>query len=339
MADLQHVRPGRWPEPARAGIAESLVRTGSDHSDCRVALIGLPDDTGVRLNHGRPGARLGPDAFRAALARQGNPFDAASREPLRTPVIDVGDVVPASPSDPRSRDAQIDAMHQTHERARSAVRILHDQGMIVVGIGGGHDLTLPCVRALAEHLGKPVAGINFDAHLDVRERPGSGMPFRKLIEGGHLDATRYATIGVGRFANSRQDFEWLSDRGATLLTDRNTERGFFDSRRALDHVLHDGGEHAFATFDLDALDSDVAPGVSARNPAGLSVRELCHDAQQCAADPRVRHLDIMELSPPHDDPPATYALAMTPGRTARIAALLFAHMLAGFDERFEGGDA
>ncbi|MEM8835960.1 MAG: formimidoylglutamase [Planctomycetota bacterium] len=335
--DLPHVRPGRWPDPVPGGLADTLVRDRTDKGSCRVALIGLPDDTGVRLNHGRPGARLGPDAFRAALAKQGNPFDAATRKPLRTAVLDVGDVTPAAPSDPRSRDSQIDAMHRTHERVRTAVRTLHDQGMLVVAIGGGHDLTLPCVRALSEHLGKAVAGVNFDAHLDVRDRPGSGMPFRKLIEGGFLDPIRHATIGVGRFANSQHDFEWLSSRGAHLVTNRHTDRGFLDANQTLAHVLRDGGEHAFATFDLDALDADVAPGVSARNPAGLSVQELCHDAQQCAADPRVRHLDIMELSPPHDDPPTDYALGLTPGRTARIAALLFTHMLAGFDERFRDG--
>ena len=42
----------------------------------RVALVGLPDDTGVELNNGRTGASKGPAAFRAALARYGQHVDA-----------------------------------------------------------------------------------------------------------------------------------------------------------------------------------------------------------------------------------------------------------------------
>ena len=41
---------------------------GPELLKCRVALVGLPDDTGVELNNGRTGASKGPAAFRAALA-------------------------------------------------------------------------------------------------------------------------------------------------------------------------------------------------------------------------------------------------------------------------------
>ena len=38
-----------------------------------LGLIGLPDDLGVRLNGGRPGAAAGPAALRVALERLGWP--------------------------------------------------------------------------------------------------------------------------------------------------------------------------------------------------------------------------------------------------------------------------
>ena len=55
-----------------------------------------------------------------------------------------------------------------------------------IAIGGGHDLTFPFVRAVIEFWrtrGIDIgSGVYFDAHLDVRDTPGSGMPFRRLIE-------------------------------------------------------------------------------------------------------------------------------------------------------------
>src|SRR6185503_8188990 len=61
---LPHVTPGRWPQ-LRPDRFAATIRTDSPDG-CRVALLGLPDDTGVALLGGRPGAAEGPAAFRAA---------------------------------------------------------------------------------------------------------------------------------------------------------------------------------------------------------------------------------------------------------------------------------
>ena len=49
-----------------AGRFAGTIRHDSPDG-CAIALLGLPDDTGVGLNNGRPGAKDGPAAFRAAL--------------------------------------------------------------------------------------------------------------------------------------------------------------------------------------------------------------------------------------------------------------------------------
>ena len=72
-------------------------------------------------------------------------------------------------------------LEATHRRVTAATTALLDAGLFPIAIGGGHDLTFPFVRAIAaEHSG--LAGVYFDAHLDVRETRGSGMPFRRLVE-------------------------------------------------------------------------------------------------------------------------------------------------------------
>ena len=301
----------QWPAIAPNRFAQTIVL---DEAKGDVALLGLPDETGVRLNGGRPGAAQGPTAFRAALASLGTTFDAARRRPLTVRVVDAGDVEPA-PGDDET------ALHETHERITGAVAAIHEQGMIPVCIGGGHDLTYPSVKALARHVGGPVGGVNFDAHLDVRETIGSGMPFRRLIVEGLLDPARHVTLGVGRFTNSREHVEWLAHQGGILLTADEALTRPDAASFALGAAMRAGA--GFVSIDLDGIDSAQAPGVSAPNPMGLTSTHANQLAALAGRHPAVRHFDIMELSPPHD----------VDDRTARVAAKLFLSFVAGVQER------
>ena len=314
---LPHTTPAEWPE-ARAGRFAATIRTAAPDG-CRVALLGLPDDTGIALNHGRSGAAEGPGAFRAALAAFGTTWDGLAGRALNVPIFDAGDVNPA----PGGNEA---ALMETHARVAAAAAALHERGLVVACVGGGHDLTLPTVATLAKATGGPVGGINLDAHTDVRETVGSGMPFRRLIETGALDPRRFVEAGLSRFANAREHVEWLSSRGATLVpVEEVLELGVL-ARNWLDAALSGPDPKkatAFVSIDLDGLDGAEVPGVSAVNPMGVPIPGACHLAEAAGAESRVRHFDVMELSPPNDPS----------GRSARVAALLFLSFIAGFTTR------
>jgi arginase family enzyme len=338
MVAVPFVRRGAWPA-IRPGTFAATI-DGDSPEGCAVALLGLPDDTGVRLNGGRPGAAEGPAAFRAALARFGTTFDLGADRPLAVHVFDAGDVEPSGGGDEA-------ALEQTHARVEAAVGALHARGMVTVAVGGGHDLTYPAVAAVAAARangrgrgrepgpgpgpgrgpgrGRPLGGVNLDAHLDVRERVGSGMAFRRLIAGGHLDPHAFVEVGLGRFANDADDVAWLRAQGAHLLTaDAILDEGL-PVESVLEEALAPG--LGFVSIDLDGIDGAAAPGVSAVNPCGLGVRHACRLAEAAGRDPRVAHFDIMELCPRHDEA----------GRTARIAALLWMSFIAGFAARAEAG--
>jgi len=308
-----HATAAAWPACRDASFASTIRR--DEPGDAAIALIGLPDDTGVELNGGRTGAARGPSAFRSALARFGSVHDGLKRRDLAVSVWDAGDVLPAV-----GRDAR--ALEETHARVRAATTWLHERGLVVVAIGGGHDLSAPALGALAAHAAGTVGGVNFDAHLDVRERVGSGMPFRKLIDERALDPSRFVEIGLGRFANDPGDLEWLSEKGARLVFADEVRTDGLDVVSALQTALG-GSTPAFLSIDLDGLDGSVAPGVSAVNPLGLGVAHACALSEAAGREPRIRHYDIMELCPDHD----------ADGRTARVAALLFLHFVTGFAER------
>ncbi len=288
---IPHTTTPAW-EPAAPGRFAASVRT--DRPDgCLVALVGLADDLGVKLNGGRVGAIQGPSAFRRALARLG----AAEPDGLTWPgVFDAGDVAPAA------------SLEETHLRVTQAVEAILKLGLLPVGIGGGHDLTFPFVRAVAKRF-RPLAGVYFDAHTDVRETAGSGMAFRRLLEDG--DVAELHLHGFRPWVNSAAHAAWLRGHGGRIHEDGRPVG------------LPAGPRHLFVSFDLDVLDMSQAPGVSAPNPCGWSVREAQPWVERAGAEPRVRAFDLMELCPPHDEG----------GRTARVAAHLFLAFLSGVARR------
>lgn len=312
MTVVPYTRPASWPNVREGRFATSVHWRSA--SEARLALLGLPDDTGVLLNRGRPGAKQGPAAFREVLAGLGTTWDGLRGEGLELSIYDAGDVEPAPGDDER-------ALFETHARVEAAVSELHRLGLVVVGIGGGHDLTLPSVASVGADHSAALGGINLDAHLDVRARVGSGMPFRRLIESGVLDPRRFVELGLGRFANDQADLAWLRERGGHLVFASEVQQVGLDLEREFERAFAGGA--GFVSIDLDGLDQSVAPGVSAPNPAGLGVASAAELAERAGQDPRVLHFDLMELNPVHD----------RDHQTARVAALLFLHFVAGFQRR------
>lgn len=311
---IPHVAPPLWPEPGpKPGrMAHAILRNDPEMVEdralqgevakCRVALIGLADDLGVELNGGRVGAAGGPNAFRAALATYG----VAEPEGWEWPrVFDVGNILPAPGDDAR-------ALEETHRRVTQAVRSVLEMSegrLFPIAIGGGHDLTFPFVRAVIEFWrtrGIDIgSGVYFDAHLDVRDTPGSGMPFRRLIEDCGVNAL--VNFGLNPMVNTRDHRQYFEGKGGVVGDQLQITRP------------------SFVSFDMDVLDASHAPGVSAINPCGWTAWEAEMFVQICALSPHVMCFDIMEFNPEHD----------VGGRTARLAAHLFLTFLKNLAMRGE----
>lgn len=212
-------------------------------------------------------------------------------------VWDAGDVVPGR------------TLAETHQRVTEAAAWLHEEEYLPVAIGGGHDLTFPFVRPLTQAGARYLAGVYFDAHLDVRVEEGSGMAFRRLVEEGGIRELHLH--GLRPLVNATEHLAWFQKQGGVAVAD------------GAPFVLPPRPHRLFVSFDLDVLDMAYAPGVSAPNPSGWTPREAEVRVRACGADPRVRCFDLMELCPEHDEG----------GRTARLAAHLFLMFLAGVATR------
>jgi arginase family enzyme len=334
IVKIPHCTPGQWPSAIATSRFASHVHTAMI-TGCRVALLGLPDDTGVKLNNGRPGAADGPAAFRDALARYGVMDVADWTYPK---VFDAGDVQPVS-------GTTDDALLATHARVREAVRAILDLGLFPIAIGGGHDLTCAFAGAVIDwhrerasntkansnaaaaadaddndedadpDADAPTFGCVYcDAHLDLRAQIGSGMPFRTLIE--RHNVAPLLVEGLDPFANTREFLDYFEDHMGHIAEPDE------DPQERYDEVFAET-PHIVASFDLDAIDMAFAPGVSAMNPSGMNPAEAQRHVQRWGSDPRVICFDIMELSPTHDEN----------ARTSRLAARLFLAFLAAWSTR------
>ncbi len=299
--EVPYATPPQTPIVPHAGRFSSTVKPIGEYQPDpdgkrAVAILGMPDDTGVKMNNGRPGAKEGPGAIRRSLARMGVAKPALFDWPT---VYDAGDVLPAG-----------DDLDETHRRVSEASAEIARAGIIPIGLGGGHDLTFPFVRGVLSTLDeelRPFKGVYLDAHLDVRETKGSGMPFRKLIEECHVGDLTVA--GLDLTANTDEHYQWFQANGGGMAPPEEV----FSGRRH------------FASLDMDAIDVAHAPGVSAQNACGLSPRQAECFAYDVALFGMGLCFDIMELSPPHD----------TDDRTARLAARLCLAYLHGIGMRTE----
>ncbi|MBX2986329.1 MAG: formimidoylglutamase [Bdellovibrionaceae bacterium] len=308
MAHFQAVDPNLLfsrQDPADPRWGERVLTARPAHSGSLVQLFGWPDDEGIRLNGGRPGAAQAPDRIRRFLYRM-------------TPAVDVDTAPPALWDRGNLLTAPAD-LAERHRRAREAAHEAHARGDRTLSFGGGHDYGFPdsaaFLQAYAREGRRPVV-VNFDAHLDVRPADHgfhSGTPFRRLIEEFH-GRFDFLEIGLQPQCNSREHWAWARSRGAELWGSFETPDSAGLLTRLDSWAAARRGQELFISLDIDALNSEAAPGCSQSWAWGLSPVSVTQALRRLYQLFDVRGLGLYEVSPPLDQD----------DRTSKLAAL-FAH--------------
>jgi arginase len=157
-----------------------------------------------------------------------------------------------------------------------------------VCLGGDHSITYPIVRAFGSHF-KDLTVIHFDAHPDLYDefqgnRHSHASPFARIME--EKLAKRLIQVGI-RTMNQAQK------KQATRFGVEVFEIG---RKRALEEVKT--WCPVYVSFDMDVLDPAFAPGVSHREPGGMSVREVLDHLHSITAT--IVGADIVEYNPSRD---------------------------------------
>jgi arginase len=165
---------------------------------------------------------------------------------------------------------------------------LVDQGARPLSLGGDHSVTFPLVQAISKRT-PGLSILHFDAHPDLYEefegnRHSHACPFARIME--EKLATRLVQVGI-RTLNGHQR-EQAARFGVEIIEMRDLP--------ALDKMKVNGP--VYVSFDMDVLDPAFAPGISHREPGGMSVREVLSHLH--AIEGEIVAADIVEFNPVQD---------------------------------------
>lgn len=263
------------------------------------ALIGYPDDEGIRNNGGRLGAKEGPYHIRRWLYRMTQP-------PITKKCLDMGDL----------EDFENQTLEIRHQYASEKAFACLSQNAQVLTFGGGHDYGFADGSAFLKWADtqkeKPLI-INFDAHLDVRDLKygvTSGTPFFRL-KSADIDFD-LIQVGIQSQCNSFHHLEWCEKNHIHVLPLEDFIFGSMNLRETLKSKF--GGlltqkRATFLSVDIDGFAWPYAIGSSQSWPTGIEPRDFFPAFDFLLEHLNVKMLSIYEVSPPLDIQGGTSKLA------------------------------
>ena len=261
-------------------------------------LIGLPYDASSSF---RRGPAKAPPLIRAALHSDASNRWSESGHDLDTPGVwhEAGDL--ALPPTTDSRDL-----------ITAGIAAVIASGRRPIALGGDHSVTYPVLRAIHAAHG-PVTILHVDAHPDLYasfagDRFSHACPFARIMEAGL--AHRLVQVGIRTF-NGRQRAQ--AERFGVEVIDM---RAWAAGVRPLGLT-----GPVYCSIDLDGIDPAFAPGVSHREPGGLTVREVITLVQALPAS--LVGADVVEYNPDTD----------LDGITAPVAAKLVKELVGRMHDR------
>ena len=278
-----------------------------------VHIIGVPLDLGGN----RRGVDMGPSALRIAglgerIARLGHT------------VVDRGDLPSPIPETREWRDERQKYIHDIAKVCQQlyeiASRCLED-GALPLVLGGDHSLGAGSVAAAAHWARKtrklPIGLLWIDAHGDMNTPATStsgnvhGMPLAALLGpepselsniGGFSPKVLPAhTVLVGVRNLDEREKVAVRDSHVNVFTMKDIDRqGIASIVEQAVNLAGNGTAGIHVSFDLDACDPGIAPGVGTPVKGGLDYREA-HMLMEIVADSGLlTSLDLVEINPTLD---------------------------------------
>jgi agmatinase len=278
----------------QSGVATFFGRPLADPAHlagARCAIAGIPWDEG---NAGRNGANMGPRAFRDASSWFFG-YDAQRDFDVweALPAVDVGDIPVVPPNAER-----------TMELIAGHVRLVREQGVLPVSIGGNHALAIGAARGAAQTTGR-MGYLSVDAHLDTApswagEIYSSGCPTMRATEIPNVDPRNVVVFGVHGWLNPRDQARAAAGKGVRWFgMDQIEEMGVERALAEAISLASDGVDGLYVSFDLDSVDASAFPGTGTPEPGGFSARETFKIARALGrANPIA--FDLVEIAPMYD---------------------------------------
>ena len=273
-----------------------------------IHLLGVPMDLGA----GRRGVDMGPSAIRIAGITE-------KLSALGHTVTDEGDIQVKAPETQRIKDPRLKYLPEIVRACTllaSKIEKSLDTGDFPLVIGGDHSIAIGTIAGIASFCrkkNKTLGVLWVDAHGDMNTAETSpsgnihGMPLAVSVGLGALELT-----SVGG------DFRKVDPKNIVMIAIRDLDEGEKSAikKNGLNiFTMEDIDKHGMAvvitkalrklravdylhvSFDLDAMDPQVAPGVGTPVKGGLDYREAHLIMETLAESKRMTSLEIVEANP------------------------------------------
>jgi len=223
-------------------------------------------------------------------------------------------------------------IEDTYERIVQTFDPVVQAGVIPIGLGGDHSVTLGELRSLAKVHG-PLALVHFDAHTDTVDtyfgkKHCHGTHFARAVEESLLDTAHSIQPGIHGTFYSTEDLQSSGELGLELLT--ATEVHDMGIEAVVERVImRVGSKKAFLTFDIDFADPAYAPGTSTPEAGGFTSHESLR-LIRTMRDINFVGFDVVEVLPASDPAQTTSLLA------ANIAATFVSIIVYQKNKREKG---
>jgi len=271
-------------------------------SSSRFVILGIPEDIGVRANHGRAGAS---SAFKPAidsfLNQQHNIYLNGSEVFIMGEIM-VDDLMTRAEKLDHHNASDLGELRKLtsliDERVSDVIKEIVKLRKTPIVIGGGHNNAFGNIHGCYEAIGEKLNVLNFDSHLDFRPLEGrhSGNAFSYAFEKGFVD--RYAVMGMHEQYNNTAALQQFSDNSTKLFY--HTYESIFvreqiDYRTAIKQcVAFVKDRPCGIEIDLDAI---ITVPSSAKTSSGFSPLQARQFVHACAASLEPLYLHIAEGAP------------------------------------------
>ena len=275
--------------------------------DAHIALFGINEQRG---NHSATSSAHGPDEIRRKLYRLKKGSGAYR-------IVDLGNLNPGHD------------LEETYVRISEVCRVLLENNVLPIVIGGGHDLDYGQYTAY-ETLEKLVNFLNVDAMLDLDDKKGSpanAQHIHKLL----LHEPNYL------FSYTHLAYQsYLIDPLSVAVL----EKLYFEAFR-VGQVHHNLAEIEpsirnadLLSFDITAIRSSDAPGNANAQPFGLSGEEACQICWYAGLNEKLSSIGFYGYHPEFDD---------VHKKTASVIATMIWYFIEGYyhrknDQNFRSND-
>jgi len=268
-----------------------------DYKGAQIALIGVKEERGTA---GNQGAAQGPDEIRRKLYR-------LKKGTGKYNIVDLGNL-----------NIGID-LDETYTRISEVCRILLENNVMPVLLGGTHDLDYGQYRGY-EEMQKLISFLNVDALLDLddsKQAPASRKHIHKML----LHEPNYL-FGYTHLAHQ----SYLVDPLSTAVLEKlNFEAHRIGQLRTNLAEMEPAIRYAdMFSFDITAIKSSDAPGNANAQPFGLTGEEACQICWYAGMNEKLSSAGFFEYNPNYDD---------IHKKTASVIATMIWYFVEGFYNR------